>query len=116
MNRNEIAQTLRKWIAEEKMFSAAMLNKRGISAHELARKCASEDLFRSRHGAIIFTQDALRKQMEDWMYGDHKCIYTAADLDSLKGLVKLYDINKACANGEFLRFDDLGKSATLYIE
>lgn len=116
MNRNEIAQTLRQWIAEKKMFSAAMLNKTGVSAHELARKCASGNLFRSRHGAIIFTEDALRKQMEDWMYGEGKCIYTAADLDSLKGLVKLYDINKACANGEYLRFDDLGKSATLYIE
>lgn len=116
MNRNEIAQTLRQWIAEKKMFSAAMLNKQGISAHELARKCASRELYRSRHGAIIFKNDSLRKKMEEWMYGENKCIYTAADLDSLKGLVKLYDINKACANGEFLRFDDLGKSATLYIE
>lgn len=98
------------------MFSAAMLNKQGISAHELARRCASGEFYRSRHGAIIFKNDSLRKKMEEWMYGENKCIYTAADLDSLKGLVKLYDINKACANGEYLRFDDLGKSATLYIE
>lgn len=116
MNRNEIAETLRQWIAEGKMFSAAMLNKNGVSAHELGRKCASGELFRSRHGSIIFTEDVLRKQMEEWLYGDDKRIYTGADLDSLKGIVKLYDINKACANGSYLRFDDLGKSATLYIE
>lgn len=116
MNRNEIAETLRQWIAEGKMFSAAMLNKNGMSAHEVGRKCASGQLFRSRHGAIIFTEDALRKQFEEWMYSGNKRIYTAADLDSLRGIIKLYDINKACANGEYLRFDDLGKSATLYIE
>lgn len=116
MNRNEIAETLRQWIAEEKMFSAAMLNKKGVSAHELNRRCASGELFRSRHGAIIFTENELRKQFEEWMYSEDKRIYTGADLDSLKGLIKLYDINKACANGEYLRFDDLGKSATLYIE
>lgn len=116
MNRNEIAETLRQWIAEGKMFSTAMLNKSGMSAHEVGRKCASGELFRSRHGAIIFTEDALRKQMEEWMYGEDKRIYTGADLNSLRGLVKLYDINKACANGEYMRFDALGKSATLYIE
>ena len=116
MNRNEIAETLRQWIAEGKMSSTAMLNKSGMSSHEVGRKCASGELFRSRHGAIIFTEDALRKQMEEWMSGPGKCVYTGADLDSLKGLVTLYDINKACANGEFLRFADLGKSATLYIE
>ena len=43
-------------------------------------------------------------------------IILGADLGAMRGLVKLYDINKACANGEYLRFDDLGKSATLYIE
>lgn len=116
MNRNEIAETLRQWIAEEKMFSAAMLTKRGVSAHSQGRMCASGELFRSRHGAILFTEEELRRQFEEWMYGESKCIYTGADLDSLKGIVKLYDINKACANGEYLRFDDLGKSATLYIE
>lgn len=116
MNRNEIAETLRQWIAEGKMFSAAMLNKEGMSPHEQGRKCASGELFRSRHGSVLFTEDSLRKQFEEWMYGPDKRIYTAADLDSLRGIIKLYDINKACANGEYLRFDDLGKSATLYIE
>ena len=116
MNRNEIAETLRQWIAEGKMFSSAMLNKSGMSAHEVARKCASGELFRSRHGAVIFTEDTLRNQFDEWLYSENKCIYTGADLGAMRGLVKLYDINKACANGEYLRFDALGKSATLYIE
>lgn len=116
MNREKVASTMRQWIADGKMFSAAMLNRGGLSPHDQNRKCASGELFRSRHGAILFTEDALRKQFELWMYGDKKCVYTLADLDSLKGLTKLYDVNKACANGRFLRFDDLGKSATLYIE
>ena len=116
MNRDEIAETLRQWIDEGKMFSAAMLNKNGLKAHDVYRKCASGELFRSRHGSILFTEDGLRRQLEEWMYGEDKRIYTGADLNSLKGLIKLYDINKACANGNLLRFDDLGKSATLYIE
>ena len=116
MNRNEIAETLRQWITEGKMFSSAMLNKSGMSTHEVGRKCASGELFRSRHGAVIFTEDALRNQFDDWLYSENKCIYTGADLGAMRGLVKLYDINKACANGEYLRFDALGKSATLYIE
>lgn len=116
LSREDIASTMRQWISEGKMFSSAMLNKMGISAHEVGRRCASRQLFRSRQGAIIFTEEELRRIFEEWMYSPNKRVYTGADLDSLKGLIKLYDINKACANGLFLRFPDLGKSATLYIE
>lgn len=116
LSREDIASTMRQWISEGKMFSSAMLNKMGISAHEVGRRCASRQLFRSRQGAIIFTEEELRRIFEEWMYSPNKRVYTRADLDSLKGLIKLYDINKACANGFFLRFPDLGKSATLYIE
>lgn len=116
LSKEEIASTMRQWISEGKMFSSAMLNKNGVSAHEVGRRCASRQLFRSRQGAIIFTEEELRRIFEEWMYSPNKRVYTVADMDSLKGLIKLYDINKACANGCFLRFPDLGKSATLYIE
>ena len=102
LSREDIASTMRQWISEGKMFSSAMLNKMGISAHEVGRRCASRQLFRSRQGAIIFTEEELRRIFEEWMYSPNKRVYTGADLDSLKGLIKLYDINKACANGLFL--------------
>lgn len=116
MSREEIASLMRKWIAEDKMFSSAMLNNRGVSSHEQNRRCASGELFKSRLGNVLFTDESLRRQLEDWLYGEDKCVYTIADLGSLKGLVTLYEVNKASANGDFLRFEDLGKSATLYIE
>ena len=116
MNRNEIAEMFRQWIAEEKMYSAAMLSNKGFNPHEQARLCADGKLFRSRIGNILFSESEIRGKFEDLMFGKNKSVYSGADLESLKGLVKLHDRNKACANGHYLRFEDLGKSATLYIE
>ena len=81
LSREDIASTMRQWISEGKMFSSAMLNKMGISAHEVGRRCASRQLFRSRQGAIIFTEEELKRIFEEWMYSPNKRVYTGADLD-----------------------------------
>ena len=69
MNRNEIAETLRQWIAEGKMFSAAMLNKSGMSPHDQGRKCASGELLPKilsegslRNGCMVKTNASTQVQ------------------------------------------------------
>ena len=109
MNRNEIAETLRQWIAEGKMFSTANAkqgwNERTWGWKKVCFGSCSDPVTEHIYWGPQKTLE------EGCMVGTS--IYTGA-IDSLKGLSFMTSIRLVPT--EEYRFDALGKSATLYIE
>lgn len=111
MNRNEIAFLLRQFIAEGKMVSKASM---GIPYSAINKMIAEEKLFPSSYSSIVFTNEAARDRFEGLVA--QKRILDGVAMRVSKKLLTLYSINIACANGDMLRFPDLGNSAVLYID
>jgi len=110
MTRTEIVEQLRYWIK-----SGAMLGKpnTGLSYAEINRKIAAKEFFPTEYDSIVFTD--LEACLKFRKLVDSGRIMNGSQCRIKRGLLTLYAINTACANGELLRFAEIGKKITLYI-
>lgn len=111
MNRNEIAFLLRQMIMAGKLKGKAAT---GLSYSVINKAIAKRELFPTSFSSIVCTDEATRDKFEGLV--QQKRIMDGAAVKIQKKLLTLYAINMACANGEMLRFPDLGNSAVLYID
>lgn len=111
MNRNEIAFLLRQMIASGKLMSKSST---GLSYSVINKKISQKELFPTSFQSIVCTDEAARDKFEALVA--QKRILDGAGVKLTKKILTLYAINIACANGEMLRFADLGNSAVLYID
>ena len=111
MNRNEIAMMLRQWILAGKLKSKASLD---ISYGAINKAIADGKLFPTSFASIVCGDEFTRDKFENLV--QQRRIMDGTTVKVYKKLNTLYSINMACANGDMLRFPDLGNSSVLYID
>lgn len=111
MNRNEIAFLLRQWMTAGKLKSKASLD---MSYGAINKAIAEKTLFPTSFASIVCTDESVRDKFEGLV--QQKRIMDGTSVKINKKLLTLYAINMACANGEMLRFPDLGNSSVIYID
>lgn len=111
MNRNEIALLLREFIASGKIKSKANT---GLPYSTINRKIAKGEYYQTSFASIICTDEAVRDKFELLIFQQR--IMDGTTVKVHRGYNTLYAITKACADGEMLRFPDLGNSSILYID
>lgn len=111
MTRNEIASLLRQWMLAGKIKSKASMD---MSYGSINKAIAEGSLFPTTFASIVCKDEAIRDKFESLV--QQRRIMDGTTVKVYKGLKTLYSINMACANGEMLRFPDLGNSSVLYID
>lgn len=111
MSRNEIAFMLRQWLADGRLIGKKAS---GLSYAAINKMIASGEFLATSFEGIVAKDAAVRDRFEALV--TQKRIMDSKGVKLNKGLLTLYAINISCANGELLRFPDLGHSVVLYID
>lgn len=111
MDREKIYQRLQKWADSNIMLCKS---KSGHTLTEINKMIADEALFATSFESIVFTNKKARDEFEDYVKSSR--VQNMHTLKARTNLLTLYAITMACANGEYLRFAALGKTAILYIK
>lgn len=99
------------WIKEGKLMSKKST---GLSYAGINKAIAKGDFLPTSYESIVATDKEARDKFETLV--NQKRILDGNAVKVNKGLMTLYAINIACANGDMLRFSDFGHSIPLYID
>jgi hypothetical protein len=112
MDRIEIVEKLREYIANDKLFSKAQ---KGSYYHGFDRAAHKGELFYTRFENVMATD----LEASDWfnaLVASDRIMKSTVVKCKHRELTNDHLIQKACMRGDMIKFDEFGKGCVLYIE
>lgn len=115
MTRFEIRDQLRQYISEGKLLTKANLRaEQGKCYATINRAIAKGEYLVTCYEEVIATDSEARLWLNNLV--DNKRIMTFLQVQNKMGYVTKYEVEKACQEGDLIRFYDFGKAIPLYID
>ena len=114
MDRFEIRDALRQYIAEGGLVTKSDLRKRGLTYANINRSIASENYFVTAYEELVATNASARLWFNKMVKQEH--IMSFLQVQNKKGFKTKYEVDIACQTGELIKFVDFGKALPLYID
>ena len=111
MTRFEIRDLLQGYIADGKL-----MTKKGTGTDyaTIKRRLAKGELLVTHYEEIVATDEDARNRFAELVMDGR--VMDLLQVQNKTGLITKYAIDKACAEGEMLKFTGFGKSKPLYID
>jgi hypothetical protein len=111
MTRFEIKDLLQGFIDDGKLMTKKSV---GTDYATIKRRLAKGDLLVTYYEEIVATDEDARKRFAELVKEGR--VMDLLQVQNKTGLITKYAVDKACAEGEMLKFAGFGKSKPLYID
>ena len=111
MTRFEIKDLLQGFIDDGKLMTKKSV---GTDYATIKRRLAKGDLLVTYYEEIVATDEDARKRFAELVKEGR--VMDLLQVQNKTGLITKYSVDKACAEGEMLKFAGFGKSKPLYID